>query len=444
MGLGKPTTSMEQRLAIGALAQAGHADSAIARTLGLSQAVVRKWRRRGRAGAAGLVTQLGRPARGLLSSYAASVPELVRTLRQAHPGWGPITLRAELARQTPAAVPSRSQLAAYLKAQHWTRAYLPGRRLPSAPPPAAAPHAEWQMDAVGVQTLAASTPVVVINIGDPFTRLLTESRACLQISKACTADYQCALRRAFWRYGLPASLSLDHDTVFCDPTSASPYPTQLHLWLLALGVQVRFIDPGRPTQHGYIERTHQTIQRQVLADRHLEPAQLQARLDDRRQFLNATYPHHALDGCPPVTVFPAATHTGRFYAPEHETQLLQPQRVFAYLARGSWQRQVSPHGQFELGGQRYGLGAAWGGQPIHLTFDPQTAEFICQRLDRVLARRVPARGLTCADWIGDWPLASMPAYQLAFPWDRAERRIHLVLNDPPGTTFPDNQPSPPV
>jgi hypothetical protein len=35
-------------------------------------------------------------------------------------------------------------------------------------------------------------------------------------------------------------LTLDHGTVFYDNTTPSPFPTTLHLWLLALGVQVRF------------------------------------------------------------------------------------------------------------------------------------------------------------------------------------------------------------
>jgi hypothetical protein len=262
MNHGPQPTSFEQRVAIGELAQAGQTDAQTAQALGLSASVVRKWRRRGRAGRAGVVSPMGRPARGPLSQAAPGIVAAIRRLRAAHPGWGPLTLQTELARPSLGlglARPGRTQIAAFLKAEGSTRPYVPRTPLLAPPPPAAEPHAEWEMDAQGVQRVTAVGRVVVINIGDPYSRLLTESLGCLGLRKASTADYQLALRRAFLRFGLPGSLSLDHDTVFADPTSASPYPTRLHLWLLALGVGVRFIAVGRPTQHGFIEREHQVM-----------------------------------------------------------------------------------------------------------------------------------------------------------------------------------------
>jgi hypothetical protein len=43
------------------------------------------------------------------------------------------------------------------------------------------------------------------------------------------------LRRAFLTVGLPRRITLDHGTVLYENTSASPFPTHLHLWLLADG-----------------------------------------------------------------------------------------------------------------------------------------------------------------------------------------------------------------
>jgi hypothetical protein len=443
MDIGARTTSYEQRVTIGELARGGRTDREIGQALGLSRSVVRKWRRRGQAGAAGLVSHLGRPAGGPLSSWAPEVRAQVGLLRGAHPGWGPLTLQAELA-QLPAALgggrPGRSQIAAFLKAQHLTRPYTPQPALPQPPAPPAAPHAEWQMDALGAQALPSGPDVVLINIGDPFTRLLTESLACLAVRKASLSDYQCALRRAFWRFGLPTSLSLDHDTVFIDPTSRTPYPTRLHLWLLALGVSVRFIGVARPTQHGFIERAHQTLTHQVLDDPQATASGLQATLNARCQFLNTAYPNRALGGRPPLAACPAAAHSGRAYTPETEAQLLDHRRVDAYLATGYWERRVTPRGQFELGGCRYGLGRGWSQPVVQLHFDPQTREFVAQTSDARQTRRLPAQGLTPADWAGEWPLDRLPTYQLAFPWTALARRAHLLAAPPPGTTFPDNRP----
>ena len=67
------------------------------------------------------------------------------------------------------------------------------------------------------------------------------------------------LRRAFLTTGLPRRITFDHGTVFYDNTSPSPFPTRLHLWLLALGIDVCFTRKRCPTDHAKIERTHQTM-----------------------------------------------------------------------------------------------------------------------------------------------------------------------------------------
>jgi hypothetical protein len=443
MNHGPQATSFEQRVAIGELAQAGQTDAQTAQILGLSTSVVRKWRRRGLAGRAGLVSHMGRPARGPLSQAAPGVVAEIKRLRSQHPGWGPLTLHTELGRPSLGlglVRPGRTQIAAFLKAQGSTRPYVPRSALLQPPPPAAAPHGEWEMDAQSLQRVTTVGRIVVINIGDPFSRLLTDSLGCLGRRKASTADYQLALRRAFLRFGLPGSLSLDHDSVFADPTSASPYPTRLHLWLLALGIGVRFIDVGRPTQHGFIEREHQVMTHQVLDDRTFAgPGALQPALDERSHFLNTTYPNRALGGQPPLQAYPAARHSGRAYSPEREASLLDAQRVYAYLAQHRWYRRVTARGQFELGTYRYGLGAVWGQQIVQLTLDPQTLELICRSADERHTQRLPAQGLQPAEWMGDLQLLQLPSYQIAFPWSGSACRLNQLFEDWAGTTLPDNR-----
>jgi hypothetical protein len=71
----------------------------------------------------------------------------------------------------------------------------------------------------------------------------------------------------WYRYynGLPLRVSLDHDSVFYDNARASPYPTTIHLWLIALGVDVYFIEHRPPIEYSVIERTHQTMEQQAIA-----------------------------------------------------------------------------------------------------------------------------------------------------------------------------------
>ena len=82
--------------------------------------------------------------------------------------------------------------------------------------------------------------VSLISIVDVVSCLKAESYPSLETTNAALADYQVSIRRAFLTYGLPETLTLDHGTVFSDHTTPSTFPRRLHVWLLALGIQVRF------------------------------------------------------------------------------------------------------------------------------------------------------------------------------------------------------------
>jgi hypothetical protein len=207
-------------------------------------------------------------------------------------------------------------------------------------------------------------------------------------------------------------VSLDHDTTFYDSLTASPFPTQLHLWLTGLNIAVHFIAFGRPTEHGFIERTHQLIEQQALQGQTFaSPEAVQPQLDARRNFLNARYPCRSLQGRPPLTAYPGAYHSGRPYTPAQEAELLDLQRVYAYLALNRWFRRVTTAGQFQLGSQRYGLGKTWENQQIEIGFDPTTHELICTSADGQRTQRLQLKGLTQADLMGSLDLAQFPDLQ---------------------------------
>jgi hypothetical protein len=219
------------------------------------------------------------------------------------------------------------------------------------------------------------------------------------------------------RYGRPKRISLDHDSVFYDNTSASPYPTTLHLWMIALGIDVSFIRKGRPTDHGFIERSHQTITRQAIVGQEFaDNGALQREVDQRREFLNTRFPSRALGGQPPLVAHPHAQHSGRFYYPEWEETMLDLHRVYDYLAQGRWFRRVSAQGQCSLGARRYGLGTAFAKQTVEISFEPSTHEFVCLSEDGQHTLRIPAQGLTTSDLMGEnRPSVELPTYQLALP-----------------------------
>jgi len=248
---------------------------------------------------------MGRPASGALGQFPLEMRDTVYEMRENHSGWGPLTIRTELEKDPHFAgirLPSRSRIAAFLKQKDQTRKYERHSELPQ--PQAVEPeraHEVWEVDAQGVTKVPDLGSVSIINTSDLFSRLKVDSFPCLDTSHPNTLDYQLTLRRAFTRHGLPQRVSLDHDSVFYDNASASPYPTTLHLWLIALDVEVRFIERRPPAEHSVIERMHQTMNQQAIAGQvFTDGTALQKSLSERRDFLNRCFPSRSLAGQPPL------------------------------------------------------------------------------------------------------------------------------------------------
>ena len=435
-------TTLKERIEIGERWEAGETDPEIAAAMDRSVWTVRKWRRKyQREGRAGLFPRIGRPASGALGQFPLELRDRIRETRRENPGWGAATIRAELAKDpyfVGIRLSSRPRIAAFLKQEGFTRKYERHSTLPQ-PQTAVAqrPHEEWEVDAKGVIAVPVLGSVSLINIGDLVSRLKVDSLPCLNTSHPSTPDYHLILRRAFVQYGLPERISLDHDSVFYDNASASPYPTTLHLWLVALGVEVRFIRKRPPAEHSFIERLHQTIAQQAIAGQEFTVnAALQQRLTDRMDFLNLHLPCRTLGGQPPLVAFPEAHHSGRPYRLEWEKEMLDMQRVYDYLAQGRWFRQVSSQGQFSLGAHRYGIGRDFADQTVEITFDSLTRELICLSEDGKQETRLSVRGLAKSNLMGELsPLLSLPVYQLALPFSLSAWREMMMCNGLTGTTL---------
>ena len=274
------------------------------------------------------------------------------------------------------------------------------------------------MDAQGVTKVAGLGKVSVVNILDVHSHVSIDSQACLDASHLKAQEYQQVLRRAFVRYGLPEQISLDHDSAFYDNKSASPFPSGLHLWLIGLGVQVRFINKRPPLEHSRIERHHQTIAGQAFEGQTFaDVTALQRSLQARMLFLNLEYPTRALDGQPPFQTFPQARHSGRIYSYSTEEQLLDLQRVYDYLQRGRWFRLVSSVGVFSLGGYSYNATSHFAEQTLEITLDGTTLKLICLPEKGTASFRLTIQGLTKAALMGNvLTLPGFIPYQLALPF----------------------------
>ncbi len=262
--------------------------------------------------------------------------------------------------------------------------------------------------------------VSLITIIDVVSRLKVESYPCLDTTNPPLEAYQLMLRRAFLTIGLPRRITLDHGTVFYDNTSPSPFPTRLHLWLLALGIDVCFTRKRCPTDHAKIERTHQTMTLQALLGQHWpDQAALWAGLDARRAMLNQHIPSGVLQGQAPLQAYPEAAYSGRFYRPEWEAEMLDLARVFGYLATCRWFRRIRANGRLDLGGYDYYLGTSLRNQMLELRFDAAQSCFLGQPAGSEITLTIAPQGLAKTDLMGELGhLLALPAYQLALPFSQ--------------------------
>jgi len=140
-------------------------------------------------------------------------------------------------------------------------------------------HEEWEMDARGQEKIPDIGVIALINVNNVFSKAKIMSYPCWLGDQRATRhptgqDYQTLLRLSFVEWGLPGRLAVDHDSVFFDNLSKSPFPTHFHLWLVALGIELSFGRMGRPTDQAMTERSHQTWQHQVLdGQQFIEPSQ---------------------------------------------------------------------------------------------------------------------------------------------------------------------------
>jgi hypothetical protein len=411
-------------------ATAGQSDPEIAATLHCSVWTVRKWRRIGqRQGRAGLAPPLGQPPTGPLGSIAPALRAAILAMRRSHPGWGADTILAEL-RTDPVwaeqKLPSRARIAALFKHAKLTRRY---NRHTDLPEPVAAPegrpHDKWELDAQGPVFVENLGKVCLVNVIDTTSRLKVESYPCVDTTNPPLETYQLVLRRAFLATGLPRQISFDRGTVFFDNTTTSPYPTRLHLWLLALGVDVGFTRIRRPTDHARVERVHQTMTLQALLGQSWSDRVAPwTGLDVRRTMLNRHIPCRTLGDQAPLQAYPQAGHTGRFYRPEWEAELLDLDRVYRYLATCRWFRRVAQNGSVALGGIYYYINPKYGGRAIEVLFDGERALFRGQVAGVAEPIEIIPRGLTKEALMGEASaIAALPAYQLALPFTHEAQRV---------------------
>jgi hypothetical protein len=383
-------------------------------------------------------SQQGRPASGHGSSISLEIQEKIRLYRKNYNGWGAKTILTELQVKDgypESDLPSLSTLNRFLKSEGLLKKYAKNIPLPNPKRTAVSQaHECWQMDDKGpehyegvghigminIKVVHSSTYINSVAISLPHTR-----------SHPKIADYQYVLRLSFQEFGLPLSIQADHGSNraanrFYENRSKSPFPTDLHLWLLGLGVNLVWANAYRPTEQGTVERSHQTTHMQNKRTKPFKNlTDFQNHVNQRRKQLNEYIPCDTF-GKPPLVGFPESVHSKRFYNPLMEEIGFDINRIDAYLKDKKWFRKVSSNKTISLGGHVYYLPKCKINLELSIQFDPNSRCLIFHN-DKELVATLPIKGCDFEHLAGENFTKCLKNRQLEIPFDW---NIHKIV-----TTF---------
>lgn len=385
-----------------------------------------------------LYSPMGRPAsQEVLSTFSSSIKEAIIAIRQKHPGWGARTIYAELKKDlrfSDYIIPSVRSIGYLLKDRCLVRSYDKHVPMPDSQPKIAQrAHQVWQVDAQGSFRLENIGPIAMINIKDVYSLIYCMSYPNLKksIYGSCSRlDYQCALRLAFMEWGLPEMIQTDHESIFHENKGKSPFPTQFHLWLIGLGIAKTFSRLYRPTDQAVVERMHQTMEKQAIQGH--EYSNWKALFNfcqQRRKFLNQAFPCSTLDGQAPEQAFPEARHSGRYYHPMLEEQMIDINRIYTFLEKGKWYRSVSREKSITLGGIYYRIKKITKQRQVMITFDRKTLMLSFHDDKEHLIDKMPIKGIDKKTLIGDafWKLSNVQL-ELPLSWEAQKLSTTFLHN----------------
>lgn len=172
------------------------------------------------------------------------------------------------------------------------------------------------------------------------------------------------LRAWFAQWGVPDELRVDNGAPW--GAAGRDFPPDLALWLVGLGIALRWNRPRHKQGNAVVERAHGVCQRWVEPGACADPAALQARLDHFTALQRERYP--ACAGQSRLAAYPALAAGGHPYDPLQEPARWQEQRVWAWLGQRVWTRRVDKAGTISLANRAVGVGKAWAGHEVTVRF----------------------------------------------------------------------------
>jgi hypothetical protein len=174
---------------------------------------------------------------------------------------------------------------------------------------------------------------------------------------------QQAMRRCFKRWGLPRSIKVDNGKPFGDPQRTSV--PELALWLVGLGVKVKWNPPRSPRSNAKVERMQATTATWAEVTSCWDCRSLQQRLDKAALIQRENYELRRLRGKSRKQLYAALWTNRRSYG----RSSFDINRVYRYLKEVTFKRRIGKAGRLTFYAHKIYVGATHKSKLVDITFD---------------------------------------------------------------------------
>ena len=344
---------MEQRYdAVMAILQDGWKIVEVAERLGVSRQTIRNWivRYETEGGLSALADRSHRPKTPCSHQISPELEAMICELRRKHPGWGPRRIEHQMGKAGIDPPPSRSSIYRCLKRhglielrrrrkkrdeyRRWQRER---------------PMQLWQMDVMGGVMLDDGTELKIVTGVDDHSRFCVAAGLVRQAKSKAVCD---VLAKALRTHGIPDEILTDNGKVFTGRFGPNPVEVLFDRICRENGISHRHSAVRSPTTTGKIERFHQSVRKEFLADRSFKSLEAaQAALDTWVHDYNTERPHQSLDMATPAERF-VPTRNNNF------GQLVAVDSMEDH--RGQWiLRRIGSNGCMSVDNHVYSVGNAY-------------------------------------------------------------------------------------
>jgi transposase InsO family protein len=244
-------------------------------------------------GVAGLREQSRAPKR----VWNRTAPEMEKAIVEVRRKWrriGPLKISQLLTERYGGRrkVPSVSTIALVLKRHGMIKKRRHVRRIREVHPifEAKGPNEIWSVDFKGKFRMGDSRYCYPLTVMDAYSRYVL---AVVGMHQPTYEGTKAVFEALFKKYGLPKQIHSDNGEPFASAVSLSRL-TRLSVWLMDLGIQPVYSDPGHPEHNGSHERMHEELKAEAITPPADNLGQQQRKFDAFRYFYNEQRPHQAL------------------------------------------------------------------------------------------------------------------------------------------------------